>query len=474
MTMDQAHIREVLAGVFARQDLEEVCKRRDVGGVIRVLNKYGITQGQIAGLTGITQGRISEYKTGKRFATAKSTFESIADGLGMPAHLRRSLGLAPGGSDDARRVGDGLQIPTDTFDLQLLAEAIGKRGEALKRRELLRMVAQLGATTTLAQSEAWEKISFALTKPSALDEAIVREMEARSAGFHRLEEMLPANAIFKGLAAHLREVGTILNGTASDPKDDLRRRLMVVAGESSVLAGWIASDLGSPPTARNFYDTAEKAAREANDLSIIACAYGYRSYIPSSKANHGRARALLASALDLLPKSASPGTTSWLAARHAEESAALGDKENAYRSWAEAQEAFEIADPDEDRVWTRFLDQDRFDAFRIATFSQIGQLSEAEEVARAVIARLPEVDRKRAGIILGDIAMAHIAHGSANEAARAAREGLAVVRETESVIWLPRFEILAKALERWRVQQPVRLFLEDIIMTKRQFSASRQ
>ncbi|MEV0586730.1 helix-turn-helix transcriptional regulator [Nonomuraea sp. NPDC050310] len=185
---------------------------------MRILNKYGITQGQIAGLTGITQGRISEYKTGKRVASAKSTFEAFADGLGMPAHLRRALGLASSGSDDAQRVRDGLQVPTDTFDLQLLAEAIGKRGEALNRRELLGMVAQLGATTTLAQSEAWEKVSFALAKPSALDESIVREMESRSAGFHRLEEMLPAHSIFKGLAAHLREVGTILNGTPFGPQ----------------------------------------------------------------------------------------------------------------------------------------------------------------------------------------------------------------------------------------------------------------
>ncbi|MEV0586729.1 hypothetical protein [Nonomuraea sp. NPDC050310] len=103
----------------------------------------------------------------------------------------------------------------------------------------------------------------------------------------------------------------------------------------------------------------------------------------------------------------------------------------------------------------------------------MGRLGEAEDLARAVISRLPEVDRKRAGIILGDIATAHIVHGSINEAARAAREGLTIVRETESVIWLPRFEVLAKSLEQWRTQQPVRLFLEDLGLTKRQFSASR-
>ncbi|WP_162794954.1 helix-turn-helix domain-containing protein [Nonomuraea lactucae] len=473
MTMDQEHLRSVLDAVFARQDMEDACKRRDLGGVIRILNKYGVTQGQIAHLTGRAQGRISEYKSGKRIPTAKHTFEEFADGLGMPGPLRRHLGLSSsGGKGGAQVVSDGVQIPTDTFDLQLFAEAIGKRGEPLKRRELLAMVGQLGAQSALAQSEAWEKVAFALSRPSAIDEAVVREMEARAAGFHRLEEMLPAHTIFKGLAAHLNQVGTILNGTATDPKDELRRRLIVVAGESSVLAGWIATDLGNISAARNFYDTAEKASKEADDPAIIACAFGYRSYIPSGKGNHGRARALLATALQNLPEDTSPGTTSWLAARHAEESAALGEKEAALQSWDQAREAFNIADPEEDRVWTRFLDQDRFDSFRISTYAQIGRLDEAEAVARAVIARMPEVERKRAGIILGDIATAHIMHGSAKEAARAAREGLAIIRETESGIWLPRFLVLGEALRRWQTQPPVRAFLEELAVTKRQFSAS--
>jgi hypothetical protein len=56
MTMDQEHLRSVLDAVFARQDMEDACKRRDLGGVIRILNKYGVTQGQIANLTGRSQG----------------------------------------------------------------------------------------------------------------------------------------------------------------------------------------------------------------------------------------------------------------------------------------------------------------------------------------------------------------------------------------------------------------------------------
>jgi hypothetical protein len=95
MAVEIPVLREVVERVCTRQDVLDACKRRDLGAVIKVLCAQGVTQGQIAGLTGITQGRLSEYKTHKRIPTATSTFEAFADGLGMPAAARRALGLAP-------------------------------------------------------------------------------------------------------------------------------------------------------------------------------------------------------------------------------------------------------------------------------------------------------------------------------------------------------------------------------------------
>jgi Helix-turn-helix domain len=95
MAVDVPAIREVVGRVCTRQDVLDACKRRDLGTVITVLCAHGITQGQIAGLTGITQGRLSEYKTHKRIPSATSVFEAFADGLGLPAAARRALGLAP-------------------------------------------------------------------------------------------------------------------------------------------------------------------------------------------------------------------------------------------------------------------------------------------------------------------------------------------------------------------------------------------
>ncbi len=477
MALDQRNVQEIVERVSARQDFGEACHRRDLGAVIRILGMHGITQGQIAGMTGIPQGRLSEYKTGKRVPTASSTFQAFADGLSLPAKARLALGLAPAsdGADAPPTVG-GLAVAADTFDLQVLAEAIGRRGNDVKRREMLSMVAGIGATAAIAQGEVWERLAYALTKPTAMDESIVREMEARSAGFHRLDLLIPASVLFKALAAHLRELSTLLNGTATDPKDELRRRLIVVAGESSALAGWAASDTGDAATARNYYETAERAAKEADDPAIAACALGYRSYIPSTKGANGRSRVLLTQALQAAEHAtaSSPGTVSWLAARHAEESAALGDKPQALKSWDQAAEAFSVADVEEDRVWTRFLDQDRFDACRIAVYAKIGKLDQAQELASAVLERLSQRDTKRAAVILEDIAVAHLTRGAVTDAARLAKDGLAVIRETEFAMWVPRFEAIGHGLRRYQTQPQVRAFLEDLAITRRQFASSHR
>ena len=466
-------IREKLAAVFARQDLYEACSRRDAGAMITILNAGGVTQGQIAARTGIAQSTLSNYKRGVNTAQFAATFEKLADGLDMPPRLRQALGLsgdAPAGSRPAGGAVAG--VVADTFDLQLLAEAIGRNGTAVKRRDLLALAAQLSAGAVAGHSEVWERLSDALTRPGTLNETLVRELEARSAGFYLLEEIIPAQDALKVLTAHLREVSTLLSGRASDPADELRRRLIVAAGESSLLAGWSASALGDSAAARNFYDTAITAAGEARDPAITACALTYRSYIPSARGANGRARVFLTEALENVSDQVSPATAAWVAARHAEESALLGDRAQALRSWRRAEEAFSIADPDEDRPWSRFLNRDRFDTFRIATYLKVGRFDEAQQVAADLLTRLSPAEGKREAVIRENIAAAHLARGQVTEAARVAQSGLAIVRETEFAMWLPKFEGIARSLLRCQRQPQVRAYLEEFAMTKRQFVPS--
>jgi transcriptional regulator with XRE-family HTH domain len=91
-----SEVRGIVERACARQEVLDACARRDLGAVITLLKADGITQGRIAELTGIPQGRLSEWATGKRKPTAASTFESFACGLAMPPAARRALGLDAG------------------------------------------------------------------------------------------------------------------------------------------------------------------------------------------------------------------------------------------------------------------------------------------------------------------------------------------------------------------------------------------
>jgi transcriptional regulator with XRE-family HTH domain len=99
MAVDTPAIREVVERVFARQDVLNACKRRDLSTVITILGANGVTQIQIAALMGkTTQGRLSEYKMHKRAPTME-TFKKFADGLGLPPAARLALGLASEAAD---------------------------------------------------------------------------------------------------------------------------------------------------------------------------------------------------------------------------------------------------------------------------------------------------------------------------------------------------------------------------------------
>jgi transcriptional regulator with XRE-family HTH domain len=123
-----ADVREIVSRACARSDVLDACRRRDLGTVIAVLNALGVTQGKLAELTGIAQGRLSQYKTGRHTPRAASIFEQFADGIGMPLAAREALGLAADQSPTASVSGRLPGQPTPAVGLlypETPAEAAG-------------------------------------------------------------------------------------------------------------------------------------------------------------------------------------------------------------------------------------------------------------------------------------------------------------------------------------------------------------
>ncbi|PRX41233.1 hypothetical protein B0I32_1783 [Nonomuraea fuscirosea] len=114
---------------------------------------------------------------------------------------------------------------------------------------MLLLAAGMTAEAAATISDPWERLSRALTGPQALDDDTIERLEARTIGFHRLEYVLPARAIYQGLTTHINELSTLLQ---SGPSNRFRRRLAATAGEAATLASWIAWDLKQPGQSASF------------------------------------------------------------------------------------------------------------------------------------------------------------------------------------------------------------------------------
>jgi transcriptional regulator with XRE-family HTH domain len=466
MILNRQEVQETVNRVFARQDVIEACKRRerrDIGLIISLLGSHGISQGLIASLTGIPQGRLSEYKTGKRQPTL-NTLEEFADGLGIPEHARRALGLAARDGEPTATTPSASADTTAMPDLLTVAWMAGSLNNHVDRRAVLQLAATLFAAPLLGVEEPMERLAYALIGPATLQEDTVTFLEQCTVGLHRIEPMFQARLVHRSIMSHLREVTALLEG---HPRDPLRPRLLRVAGESAVLGAWTAWDLGEGAHSARMYRITEMAAREAQDPVIMACANTFRSYATSGPSAHEDARRLLADARECLPAKGENATRAWVLGREAEEAAAITDPA-AKDLIKQAAEAFEDSKPQKERPWTRFLDETRMNALALSTYTRIGDEQQVHALAHDLLATVAPAS-KRAALINADVGVAAVRLGDISSGLTYGRRSLEAVRASETSFGLWRLEELARAL----AQEPRARELRNEIRQARRSLASR-
>src|SRR6266545_1170151 len=439
MPMDFQGVREIAKRVFARQDALAACKERDLGAIVAILGGHGISQGQIAALTGIPQGRLSEYKTRKRVPTL-NTLEAFADGLAIPEDARNALGLAPmsGGNvspaDGAN--GEAAAAP----DLLTLAWMAGSLTSPMDRRAALQLAATLAAAPLLGV-EPTERLAYALIGSTEIGEDTIALLEQRTVGFHRVEPLFQARLVHRPIMTHLREVAGLLEG---HPADAVRSRLARIAGESAVLAAWTAWDLGEALHCSRMYRLAEVAARTASDPVIMGCAYTYRSFATSGPNAHENAREFLIKARQCLPERGEDATRAWILGREAEEAAAIGDP-TAKELIKQAMDAFHRSRPQRERPWIRFLDEPRMNSLELSTNTRLRNEQRFQELAESLLSTVTPAS-KRAGLYNADVGIAAIRLGDVSSGINYGRRSLEAVRTSESSFGLWRLEELAREL----------------------------
>ncbi|MFF5211765.1 XRE family transcriptional regulator [Streptosporangium sp. NPDC000396] len=328
-------------------------------------------------------------------------------------------------------------------DPLLLSWTVGRLSQRVDRRTLLQLAA---ATVVNPVLDPAERLMRALMGDHRPDDPTVSHLEDRAKGFHRLEEHLPAKTLCPALMTHLGEVSALLE---SGPPEHLRRRLAVIAGEGAILAAWFAWELGDGPQAAALSRLANLAARRSGDDAIAACMAGYRTYMTGGDNVHG-AR-LATAALERLGN-ADPATRAWLLARHAEETALLGDHQTALTSIHLAEEVYAEADINA-RPWTCFLDPGRFASMTLSVYSRLRREDDAVRAIDEITMHLgPNTEIKKLCVVKADLALARLRLGDVIEAVKYARTSLAATSAMAFPLGWDRLDHVAAELTLSRAQ----------------------
>jgi transcriptional regulator with XRE-family HTH domain/tetratricopeptide (TPR) repeat protein len=233
-------------------DMKRALVDRDISSVYRLLRREGISQRQIAALTGQSQSEVSEILKGRQ-VMAYDVLARISDGLGIP---RGYMGLA---YDEATAT-SMLGPPDDT---QV------KEDESVKRRKLLAHGAAVmfGTAVLGADSGKWLPSPTQTPAPSSIGMTDVKQIEAATRAMRALDYRFGGGTCRDAVVAQLSWAQRLLSASA---KDVVRTRLYRALGDLQNLAGWTTFDVGLLDSSRSHFAAALEFAKQSGDSSLMS------------------------------------------------------------------------------------------------------------------------------------------------------------------------------------------------------------
>ena len=420
MAVSSADVRGIVERVCARPDVLDACTKRDLGTVITALGSAGVTQGQISALTGIPQGRLSEWRTCKREPKGVSTFLKFADGVGLPASARRALGL------DATAVAPTNAITVADITLSYPDEAAQARENvaALWRADLADGSAFLRGRF---DPRAWGDASLRwLVDPGHMPEqertrgvhigtGDVTRFRATVDMFAELDNLFGGGHAREALIKYLSVDGDrLLSGRYNDA---VGRELLSAVAEATLLAAWMTYD--SAPTsgmAQGYFVQALSLAQAGSDRvlggSILDAMSHQATFAGRFTDAANLARAALAGTRGIAP----PTLTAHFHAMEARALARLGDAKSCTRALSESVTEFDRANPEDAPAWMQYFNESELSAEFGHCMRDLGRASDAVRYADSSL-KASEATFGRSDFFVSLVlADAHLAAGDAEQA----------------------------------------------------------
>jgi transcriptional regulator with XRE-family HTH domain len=233
-------------------EMRNALAAREVSTIYKLLRRKGVSQRQIAAMTGQSQSEVSEILKGRQ-VMAYDVLVRIADGLGVP---RGYMGLA---YDEvtAQRVAERSESPE------------AEEPENVKRRKFLAHAAAVavGAHVLGADSGSWVSNPVLTPAPGRIGMTDVRQVEAATRALRSLDYQYGGGFCRDAVVAQLSWGQQMLNSSGTDV---VKQRLHVALADLHNLAGWTSFDVGLIDSARNHFGRALELAKAGESDELVA------------------------------------------------------------------------------------------------------------------------------------------------------------------------------------------------------------
>jgi hypothetical protein len=434
-----ADVRAIVERVCARPDVLDACARRDLGTLILELTDKrtgGLTQGKISELTGISQGRLSEYKTRTREPEGVSTFQKFAK-VGLPPAALRAMGL-----DSTSATGAPGSAPMPKPDLSM---PYPDTPEQAARNASRLWLADLGDATALqrgrADPRAWNDASLRwLVDPGRVPEESARgvrvglsdveRFRATVDMFDRLDDRYGGGHARQALVQYLSsDADRMLNGRYNDA---VARELFAAVGEATLLAAWMSYD-SSPASAlaQGYFVQALALAQAGNDRMLGASILDAMSHQATFSGRYTEAATLARAAQQGTRGIATPTLTAHFHAMEARALARLHDAKACGHALAESMREFERNNPQNDPMWIRYFNESEVSAELGHCMRDLGRTADAVQHAGNALSGSGEFSRSDffVSLVLAD---AHLAAGDIGQACSVALHALTAGEQIRS------------------------------------------
>jgi hypothetical protein len=259
------------------------------------------------------------------------------------------------------------------------------------------------ASDSMIEASA-ERLRYVLEHPSAVDSRTAEFVDAATSRLFDLQHHSPSRLLAPTVDRHLTTVTALLTAARHE---GVRRKLMISAGRSAMLAGWLALDRGDLPSTHRHWDTSISAAEGTTDAALLSASLTCLAYSAARRGDTGTAWQFAHIAASHVPAD-DPRSASWATARAALYAAQYGELDAAHVAMACSLALGEdLPSPrpgDGCLPWARSFDLARLLSSTAHTAAVLKDQHAADYAAQAVDALNPARVKSRA-VVLAEAAL---------------------------------------------------------------------